>query len=312
MRAGLSFAAVLAGAVALAAICLVWAAPSTAQEAQRPTVRGLFGDRALGQPLQAKAGTRFGTVSQRGSVGAPTQSGASGAMFATPWRRGEPASLQMLWGAPLQFGQVESVATGVPAQMQSAAAPMQYPALPAAMPQAGQSFQYGQYGQLPQNIEPLQQPAATTQQPRLPSGAGGNGTVVSPGMEGAVAPAAEGAIAVPPTSGAAPAVVRPMLIGWAMAGEQASGSASAAAVVPPKPQPAPELSAKITRLARAGGVHSPTGIEVTMVGITAVVRGTVGSEHHRALVANLLRLEPGVWQVENKLTVAASVQPRSP
>jgi len=302
MRTGLSSSAVLAAAVALAAVYLVLAAPATAQEVQRPTVRGLFGDRALGQPLQPKSGTRFGTVNQRGLVGVPTQTGASGAMFATPWRRGEPASLQMLWGAPLQFGQVEPAATGVTAQMPS-------PAVPAAVPQAGQSLQYGQ---LPQDMQPVPQPAGTVQEPRLPPGASGEGTLWPAGAEGTVAPGAEGAAAGPQTSGTAPAVVRPMLIGWAMAGEQASGSASAAAVVPPKPLPAPELSEKITRLARAGGVQSSTGIEVTMVGTTAVVRGTVGSEHHRTLVANLLRLEPGVWQVENKLRVAASAQPRSP
>lgn len=297
MRTGVFFAAGLVAGVCLCSAYLAAPALVAAQEVPRPAVRGLFGDRVLGQPLQPKASTRFGTVNQRGLLGSPTQTPtAGGAMFATPWRRGEPASLQMLWGAPLQFGQTEpsAVAPGQP----------QPPAVPTAQPQAGQPFQYGQ---MSQEMQSSQQTPSRGQQQQPQEGDTGLGL---PGPEGVGAPGAEAAFAgAGPSPGAASAVVRPLITGWAIAGDLAGRPASPTAHSAPRPARAPELSAKITRLARAGGVQSPTGIEVTLVGTTAVLHGTVGSEHHRTLVANLLRLEPGVWQVENKLAVAASPQP---
>ncbi len=302
MRIGLLLAAVLAAVAVTAGCFLVQAAPATAQEIQRPTVRGLFGDRVLGQPLQPKASTRFNTIDQRGLLGAPTQTGAAaGTMFATPWRRGESASLQMLWGTPVQSWQPE------PALNTASSTQTQPLAAPAVPPQTGQTLQYGQ---LPQDVQPVQQPTGPTAEGTLTPIAGNGAFSGSPGAAGfgaaEVAPGAEGTAAA--TSGAAPLVVRRVLSDWTTSG-QPDNRASSVPATGLKPQPAPELSAKITRLARAGGVQSPSGIEVTMLGTTAIVQGTVGSQYQRTLVANLLRLEPGVWQVDNKLTVAQGVGP---
>jgi hypothetical protein len=68
--------------------------------------------------------------------------------------------------------------------------------------------------------------------------------------------------------------------------------------------PARELSARVTRLARARGVHTPTGITVLLGNGTAVLQGTVGSAADAVLIGNLVSLEPGIWQVESRLTVA--------
>jgi len=67
--------------------------------------------------------------------------------------------------------------------------------------------------------------------------------------------------------------------------------------------PLPEVSARVTRLARAGGVYTPSGITVSLGNGFAVVQGTVGAAGDRALISNLVALEPGIWQVDNQLTV---------
>ena len=43
----------------------------------------------------------------------------------------------------------------------------------------------------------------------------------------------------------------------------------------------------------------------TMSGRSAILRGEVATEHDRVLAAELLRLEPGVGQVQNQLTVSS-------
>lgn len=57
------------------------------------------------------------------------------------------------------------------------------------------------------------------------------------------------------------------------------------------------------RLTRIPAVRSARSIAVTMVGRTAVLRGEVASSNQRDLVARLARLEPGVSDVRNELTV---------
>ena len=45
-------------------------------------------------------------------------------------------------------------------------------------------------------------------------------------------------------------------------------------------------------------------MEVTIEGATAILRGVVATEHDRVLAERVAKLEPGVRQVENLLTLA--------
>jgi hypothetical protein len=65
----------------------------------RPTYRGLFGDRRLGQPVQPGP-SRFGGGIQRGPSGDFLGQGRTDGsnMFITPWRRVEPGPLPFNWG----------------------------------------------------------------------------------------------------------------------------------------------------------------------------------------------------------------------
>jgi hypothetical protein len=65
------------------------------------------------------------------------------------------------------------------------------------------------------------------------------------------------------------------------------------------------LSSRITQVARSHGIATPTGITVSLGDGAAVVSGVVGNSNDRAIVANMVGLEPGVWRVDNQLTVSA-------
>jgi hypothetical protein len=64
------------------------------------------------------------------------------------------------------------------------------------------------------------------------------------------------------------------------------------------------LSSRITQVARSHGIETP-GITVSLGDGAAVVSGVVGNSNDRAIVANMVGLEPGVWRVDNQLTVSA-------
>ena len=74
------------------------------------------------------------------------------------------------------------------------------------------------------------------------------------------------------------------------------------------PQPNAQATSQriVEHLKGARGIKSAGPIQVVIQGETAILRGQVGSQHDRALAEQLARLEPGVWQVQNELTVAAS------
>ena len=61
----------------------------------------------------------------------------------------------------------------------------------------------------------------------------------------------------------------------------------------------------IRRLNAPNGIKSRTPVEVTVQGQTATLRGIVSSEHDRVLAEQLVRLEPGIWEVNNELTLPA-------
>jgi hypothetical protein len=63
-----------------------------------------------------------------------------------------------------------------------------------------------------------------------------------------------------------------------------------------------DVSRSVNRLP-AATVRSAVKVEV--VGRTAILTGTVSTDHGRALAEQLARLEPGVSQVQNRLVVVA-------
>jgi hypothetical protein len=67
----------------------------------------------------------------------------------------------------------------------------------------------------------------------------------------------------------------------------------------------PELSERLTRIAREHGMQVPSPIRVSFVDGTAVLRGVVGSPHDRTLIANMARLEPGVEQINNQMSIVS-------
>jgi osmotically-inducible protein OsmY len=75
----------------------------------------------------------------------------------------------------------------------------------------------------------------------------------------------------------------------------------------PRAVAAPQLGNQLaSRLARVGQLQSSLPVQVELVGRTAVLRGTVDSDHARDLAERLAMLEPGVSAVQNELTVGTA------
>jgi len=238
------------------------------QPDDRPTAYGMFGDRTLGRPVQPGA-SRFGNAVQRGPsgdfLGVGRTDGGS-PLFATPWRRTEIVPLLVVWG-------------NAPPYVSSILAPQ-----PVVVPQEQQPVA------APQE-QPGQGPGEQPQAPQQP-------TPGEPIWFRAPSPPSESTTPVPPGSAG---WYRPRSLGLSMAGVPGDDSAGAKAAF----QPSPGISARITRLARAGGLPTSSSIQVRVQGDTAIVRGTAATPYQRSLVENLVGLEPGVWHVDNQVIVVA-------
>lgn len=68
-----------------------------------------------------------------------------------------------------------------------------------------------------------------------------------------------------------------------------------------------ELSRRLTT--RVAGPDASRSIAVTLVDRTAILRGVVASRRDAALAAAMARMEPGVSEVRNDLTVAPTASP---
>ncbi len=228
----------------------------------RPTVRGPFGDRTLGRPLQPGASRNGGGV-QRGPYGSilGLSRGDAGSMLRTPWRRVEPMPVFINTGpAPYLYAAPGARPMVVP-QQQPGPAPGDQP-LPAWMSNPGE-------------------PASDIWF-RVPAPSSETTTPVAPGDSGFYRPRESP--------------------GWSVIGIPVSGSTGAKGPF----QPSPSVSARITRLAHAGGAPASSGMQVSVQGDTATVRGTVATPHQRDVVGNLVRLESGVWNVDNQVIVVAA------
>ena len=84
--------------------------------------------------------------------------------------------------------------------------------------------------------------------------------------------------------------------------------------VPALPARTDVSSALVARLENSPRIRTESPVSVVMQGRTLVLRGAVASEHDRVLAGLLARLEPGVDQVENQLSVAqpADAPPEPP
>jgi hypothetical protein len=58
------------------------------------------------------------------------------------------------------------------------------------------------------------------------------------------------------------------------------------------------------RLTSAPGMQGASNLQVMMRGETAIIRGTVTTDYAKQLAAAMLRLEPGVYEVQNELTIS--------
>ena len=80
----------------------------------------------------------------------------------------------------------------------------------------------------------------------------------------------------------------------------------------PKP-PSDKLTTALTRrLVQTKGLHMQSPVTVLAQNGTVTLRGTVASEHARAVAERLVRLEPGVWKVNNELQVAGAPADSTP
>jgi len=71
-----------------------------------------------------------------------------------------------------------------------------------------------------------------------------------------------------------------------------------------RPAPAQRSSTLATRLEKSSWLRPQSPMEVAIEGGTAILRGVVATEHDRVLAERVAKLEPGVRQVENLLTLA--------
>jgi hypothetical protein len=68
----------------------------------------------------------------------------------------------------------------------------------------------------------------------------------------------------------------------------------------------PELSARMTSIARARGMLAGQGINVYLSNNAALLQGTVRTPNDRDALANVLGLEPEVQRIDNRLQVNAA------
>ncbi len=69
------------------------------------------------------------------------------------------------------------------------------------------------------------------------------------------------------------------------------------------------IGAKLARqLTASPRIQKSTPIQVEVKGQTAILRGTVASEHDRRVAEQAVRMEAGIWNVQNKLVVGPPSQ----
>jgi len=253
----------------------------------------MFDNRTIGRSIEPRPSTMFGGAIQNSRSGNFLSGGRpdGAAAFSTPWRRGvvgmvEPTVGEVL-AAPLAVPQLmPSTQPFVPVYSLR-----ELPATPEVAPPPANEMNE------PEGAGPAEQGLGPAEQGLNPAEEG-----VGP-MEQGLGPAVQGIEAASAVVPAVSAVTVP------------SVRLRAAFPSPAGSQPytrSPELSERLTRIARDKGMLSGQGIDVYLVGNrVARLQGTVRTSGDRALLANVVGLEPEVYQVDNRLVVegAATVSP---
>ena len=89
------------------------------------------------------------------------------------------------------------------------------------------------------------------------------------------------------------------------------GKFRTASVLSGRPQPysfSPDLSDRITSIARARGMLASQGISVYLSNDIALLQGTVRTPSDRDTLASVLSLEPDVYRIDNRLEVGTAAK----
>jgi hypothetical protein len=266
---------------------------------------GMFGPRNLGSPIKPGV-SQFDDSLQRGPSGDFLSTGrpAGQNMFTTPWQQPSEAPVYL----PFAYGMLPNgqLAAIPPNMITPGGAVLPIAPPPETAAEAAATAQ--PEGPLPPEgpagygvpVPPAAMPVAP------PSGGGSAPNNVSPPP-----PAAPSAGGKPASAGGATpvAVDYTSLLGW---------TAESAAPAPGGVSPAgtqletaylPDLSQRLTQTARDHGMQLYAPIRVSLASGTAIVRGMVGTAHDRLLIANMVLLEPGIDQVNNRMIVAPAGVP---
>lgn len=235
--------------------------------------RGLFGPRSLGGTLQPRPRTLVNGLLTGPSGDFLGRGRVTGLTFnPSVWQAASAQEAQNMWRQRVREAQPSTMAAGQTPAAESQQAP--------AASEGQQSLSQAQ-GTAPPSSAPREERWF-----RSPPAAGARGALSSPGQ---ASNSGTGAKVTPPASASGtPKLPQATLqVGFA-----ASGSPRG---------PGPFLTAL---LARTPQIAQVSPITVTMEQDTAVLRGQVRTQRDRQLAEDIVRLEPGVWEVRNELAVA--------
>jgi hypothetical protein len=244
---------------------------------------GMFGDRTLGQSLSPRPST-FGGQIQTAPSGAFLYIGNQGTAggFATPWRQIDPLVV------------LESVSPppgGRPLPIVEVTPPLVSPATTVLPPEY-----------LPPEVFAAEQPA--TASPTETGTRNNAGGANNPGGTNNTAPTGQATNAAP--TGQTPAASpgnAPRTTAIVALSAEASPAASASPAPTASFVRSARLSERLTRIARGQNLLAGQDINVYLSNHVALLQGTVRAVGDRVLLANIVNLEPSVWQINNRLTV---------
>ena len=231
----------------------------------RVRTHGMFGDRELGDVIKLQPSTRFSNTFWRGPSGNFLGRDANAPSRLFPSVHRDPTSTVQQYQAVLPPGASSEIG----------------PFFPRELPAAAQIEESPQLEEAPQiwfrgSSPPGEATAAPLRSPLPP--AAGPGIALGGGRLGATATGSDRG---------APRLATGMAIGFPQPGPVDQFLSSA-------------LSSQISKIPR---YQSGEPITVTVSRGTATLRGTVPTQHDRKVLAEFVRMEPGVWKVDNRLTV---------
>lgn len=236
--------------------------------------RGMFGERQLGSSLNPKSGTRFTNSFLRGPDGdfLGLDSTRVGSRFPGPG----PADLY---------------------------APPASPQIPPAITSRGLEYRNPNMGQPQYPVQVESAPQAATAAPAAapqPQPEAGEAPVISfrdrnPAGAASQAAPSPNAPTVAPGPGIALSGVAPTLSGRTAPLPYGLGQAGSIDVLMSR-----SLQSQIARMPR---FQTSQPVRVSVSGGVATLQGAVPTQHDRKVLAEFVRMEPGIWNVDNQLTI---------